>query len=182
MLTIHVKEQEFYDEQKGMFFYAKPCTVRLEHSLISVSKWESVWQKPFLPNGRLAKGMSGRAEEQSYISCMIMGTVPAYVPELLYNNYLLEIKDYINSNQSATKIYRKSDPPGGRQTVTSELIYYWMIKFSIPSAYEKWHFSRLLMLIDVCNVKENTGKDSKLSAKAAAKHRHELNKARLAAQ
>ena len=179
MLTINVKEHEFYDGQKEMFFYTKPVKVRMEHSLISIAKWEARWNKPYLPSFR-GRGVYGVLEEQYYISCMIIGTVPEYIPSILLQNYSVEIEKYITDPQSATKIYRMGDSPPSTQTVTAELIYYWMIKFGIPFDCERWHFNRLLMLIDVCNVKESSGKDSKMSTMDSANYRHQLNKARRA--
>lgn len=179
MLIIKVEEQEFYDSKKEMFFNTKPSTVRMEHSLISITKWESFWEKPYLGTPGIAKGMSGFREERHYIECMLIGEVPDYIPDILLQNHSKEIKTYINKRHSATTIYRKGKTPSSRQIITTELIYYWMIKFGIPLECQRWHFNRLLMLIDVCNVKEQeAGKDGKLSSMDSSKYRHKLNKAR----
>lgn len=179
MLVIHVDEYEFYDGVNEVFFYTKAQDVKLEHSLISISKWEANFGKPYLPS-HLNEGMSGYHEELHYIECMIIGTVPEYIPRLILQNHKKEVVDYIASPNTATKIYRLGDAPKSRQTVTSELIYYWMIKFGIPFECEKWHFNRLLTLIDVCNVKENSDKN-KMSTMDSAKYRYHLNRARRAA-
>ena len=160
-----------------MFFHTKPISVRMEHSLISISKWEAFWKKSYLPSLR-EPGVHGFAEEQHYLSCMIIGTVPDHIPSILLQNHGTEIQEYIGDPQSATKIYRIGNTPSSSQTVTAELIYYWMIKFGIPFECERWHFNRLLTLIDVCNVKESSGKGGRMSTMDSANYRHQLNKAR----
>ena len=182
MLIIRVEEQEFYDSKKEMFFNTKPITVRMEHSLISISKWESVWEKPYLGTSGITKGLSGPAEERHYIECMIIGNVPDYIPDVLWQNYGEIIKKYINKRHSATHVYRKGKRTPSRQIITTELIYYWMIRFGISLECQRWHFNRLLMLIDICNIKEQQaskdGKGGRLSALDSAKYRQDLNKAR----
>lgn len=179
MLTIDVAAQEFYDERAGVFYYSKPVTVKLEHSLISVAKWEAEWKKAYMPS-RYQEGIKGYSEEVSYISSMIIGFVEPYVPTLLYQEYRLKIKDYIADPQSATVVYRTNKQVPS-STVTAEIIYYWMIQFNIPFECEKWHLNRLLTLIDVCNVKQN-GKKDRMSALEVARNRHEINKKRLGVQ
>ena len=180
MLIISVEEQEFYDSKKEVFFNTKALTVRMEHSLISIAKWESFWEKPYLGTRGLTKGLSGSTEERHYIKCMIIGDVPHYIPDVLLQNHGKEIKTYINKRHSATTIYRKGKPGVSRQIITTELIYYWMIRFGIPLECQRWHFNRLLLLIDVCNVKEQSAskKGGNLSSLDAANYRHALNKAR----
>ena len=181
MLTINVEKQEFYDDVKEVFFYTKPIRVQMEHSLISVSKWEAVWEKAYLPTKGVVPGMSGFEEERHYISCMIVGKVPKHIPNTLFQNFDKEISAYINSKQSATTIHsRGGNRPPSRQVVTAEVIYYWMIKFNVPFSCERWHLNRLLTFLDVCNVKENTGKGSKLSSAEALNYQQQLNQARRA--
>jgi hypothetical protein len=179
MLTIEITELEFYDSAKEMFLYTKPVTVRMEHSLISISKWEAIWEKAYLPTPGVVPGLSGIDEERSYIRCMIIGEVSEHVPAVILQNYGEVVRNYIEKTHSATTIHRRGIQRPNRSVVTSELIYYWMTKFSIPFECERWHFNRLLMLIDVCNVKEASGtKGGKLSTKEAAKYMSDLNKAR----
>jgi hypothetical protein len=178
MLVINVEEQEFFDPKKKMFFQTKPIRVRMEHSLISISKWEAHCEKPYLATKGIVKGLSGYAEELYYIRCMILGDIPEYIPEILLQNHSKTIKDYISKKHSATTINRLRPAPPSRQIVTTELIYYWIIKFGIPIECEKWHFNRLLMLIDVCNIKETPKKDNKLSVAEANRYIKELNKKR----
>ena len=178
MLIIDVEEQEFYDGRKEMFFRTKPITVRMEHSLISIAKWEAVWKKPYLATPSATQGVFGLAEEQHYIQCMIIGSVPDHIPGVLLQNHLEKIRTYINDPQSATTIHRRGGNLPSRQIVTVELIYYWMIKFAIPFECQRWHFNRLLMLIDVCSIKDSGGKAGKLSAMETANYNQQLNKLR----
>jgi hypothetical protein len=179
MLIINVKEQEFYDSEKGMFFNTKPASLRMEHSLISIAKWEAFWEKPYLRTEGMTPGISGIQEERYYIKCMIIGDVANYIPDILMQNHVKKIQEYIVRPYSATKVYRRGPQIPRRQIVTTELIYYWMIRFGIPMECQRWHFNRLLMLIDVCNVKDSAGgKKGALSSADAAKYMHELNKAR----
>jgi len=184
MLTINTEKQEFYlnDGDGYRFFHSKPAKINLEHSLISVSKWEGIWKKPYLPVTGVESGIISVQEELSYISCMIIGKVGDLIPTVLRTYHTEEITDYINDQRTATKIYRLGNTPvASRTTVTSELVYYWMIKFGIPFQFEKWHFNRLLTLIDVCNIKENEGrKGGNMSSIESAKHRTQLNKMRRA--
>ena len=179
MLIIKVEEQEFFDSKKAMFFNTKPLTVRMEHSLISIAKWEAFWEKPYLGTLGKTPGISGIREETHYIKCMIIGDVPDYIPEIIVQNNLKEIQEYITKPYSATKVYRKGPQPPSRQIVTTELIYYWMVRFGIPMECQRWHFNRLLMLIDVCNVKDQAAsKKGTLSEVSSAKYMDDLNKAR----
>lgn len=179
MLIINVGEQEFFDQEKEMFFQTKPTVIRMEHSLISIAKWEAHWEKPYLKTENVVKGISGYAEEMYYIECMILGNVPTYIPEILFHNHGIEIKAYISKQHTATSIRRRmGNKAPSRQVITTELIYYWMIRFGIPLECQKWHFNRLLMLIDVCNIKETSGKDNKLTTAEANKYITDLNKKR----
>ena len=179
MLTLAIAEQEFYDSSKEVFLTSKAIKIQLEHSLISMSKWESIWCKPFLPIKGKVKGIENHEQELSYIACMIISKVPIFFPYIIYNNHGKEIRDYIAHPSTATTIYKPKESRTPNKIVTTELIYYWMVRFGIPSDYEKWHINRLLTLIDICNVKEreSAGKN-KMTPKDAARHQYEMNKAR----
>jgi hypothetical protein len=179
MLVIKVEEQEFFDEKQELFLQTKPVVVRMEHSLISISKWESYWEKPYLGTEGVVKGVSGHAEEMHYIQCMILGVVPTHIPEILFHNHIKEISAYISKQHTATSIQRRMGHKAvSRQVITTELVYYWMIKLGIPLECQKWHFNRLLMLIDVCNVKDTPGKNNRLTTAEANKYITDLNKKR----
>ena len=179
MLTLNIEKQKFYDSNEERFFDSKAMTIQLEHSLISISKWESIWCKPFLPVKGFVDGISNFEEELSYIECMIVGRVPEHMPLLIYQKHGPEINRYIQHPSTATTIYRQDQNSRSTKIVTTELIYYWMVRFQIPMECEKWHINRLLMLIDICNVKEKqaAGKNS-MTPRDAARYQYELNKAR----
>lgn len=180
MLTLRLAEEEYYDSEKQMFIYTKPLKVRMEHSLISVTKWEGIWEKPFLPVPNRTEGMSGREEELSYIRCMIIGEVDEHVPIVIRQNHSTTLSSYIEKKHSATTIYRRVQERRRPQVITAELVYYWMIKFRIPFECERWHFNRLLMLIDVCNIKESEGtKRGKMSPRQASNYMQNLNRERM---
>ena len=155
MLTITIPATEEFDEVKGEFVYVKAQTLQLEHSLISVSKWESKWEKPFL--GRQEK----TAEEViDYIKCMTLN--PSVNPEAyqcLTQANLNAINDYIAAPMTATYFSEEKGGKANREVVTAELIYYWMIALNIPfDPCQKWHLNRLLTLIRVCNIKSQPPK------------------------
>lgn len=170
MLEIAVVVEEMYDEEKRRFLPSSTHTVRLEHSLISLSKWESIWEEPFL-------GKKSKTPEQtlSYIKQMVVeGELPSAVFLHLCQNHLSQIEKYIESPQTATKIYVDPKAPASREIVTSELIYYWMFSLKIPFECERWHLNRLLTLIRVFNVKNSP------KSKMSAAERRQLNRQRLA--
>lgn len=153
MLQLEIKEIELYDEVLGRFVPIKGCTLQLEHSLISLSKWESKWKKPFLQDTDPSP-----EEFIDYIRCM---TLNKNVPELTYvaltKADVEAVKAYINDSYTATTIndHRKKRMTR-REVVTSEVIYYWLTVFNLPfDVVEKWHLNRLLTLIDVCSIKGN---------------------------
>lgn len=170
MLSIEVEMcPEGWDEKKQEFIEPKRKTLLLEHSLLSLSKWESKWNKAFL-------GKQEKTDEETldYIRCMTVS--PNVDPEVYYHisdENVEQIREYIEAPMTATKI---RDIPGsrvGRDTVTSELIYYWMISANIPFSCEKWHLNRLLALIKVCGVKNSPPK--KHSQQEIMRRNSELN-------
>lgn len=177
MLTIYVPEQEGWDEDKEEFFHIKAKTLQLEHSLISLSKWESKWKKPFLAS------TNSRTVEESidYIRCMTLTqSVDPRVFEGLSPDILQQIRDYMDDAQTATWFSeeQKRHSPVSRETVTSELIYYWMICYNIPFECQKWHLNRLLTLIQVCGIKQE--KPQKLTKSQLAARNSKLNAQRRA--
>ena len=150
MLTIHLPRVEFYDEALGEFTETEPVTLDLEHSLVSVSKWESRYCKPFL-----SQESRTTAETLAYIRDMTL--TPGVDPKVytaLPDRVLREIGDYISAPMTATTITELNSKPS-QQMVTSELIYYWMVTLNIPFECETWHINRLLTLIRVCNIKNS---------------------------
>ena len=151
-------------------------TVTLEHSLVSISKWESKWHKAFL-----RKQKKTDEETRDYVRCMsVYDDVSPNILIGLTDENISQINAYIEDSMTATYISDIHKGAGtNRDTVTSELIYYWMIAFNIPAAYEKWHLNRLLTLIKICDIKNSPGK--KMSEAEIISQNRELNKARMAA-
>ena len=142
-------EPEMWDEANEVFIPPKTVTLQLEHSLVSLSKWESKWCKPFLSN----KGLTDE-ESLDYIKCMVISNnVNPEVFDHFTKDNVKAVIDYINAPMTATTFSKESNGKTNKEIVTSELIYYWMIAYNIPSEYQKWHLNRLLTLIRVCGIK-----------------------------
>lgn len=153
MLELIINEPESYDERRNLFIEGKKHILKLEHSLVSISKWESKWCKPFLTNK--AKTVE---EWIDYIRCMtITQNVNPIVYFLINDDHFKQIIDYMNAPMTATTVPKDNSSPN-REVVTAELIYYWMIALNIPPEYQKWHLNRLLTLINVCNFKNKPPK------------------------
>jgi len=174
MLKLVIEGQELWDESTESFKRDDNETVilNLEHSLVSLSKWESKFEKSFL--GKQDKSV---AEIVAYIEAMIVDeNYPTGVLEKLTQAHISEINNYIDSKQSAT-FFSEIKRQGGRsEVITSELIYYWMIAFNIPFECQTWHLNRLFALIRICNMKN--AKPDKMSKHAAAQRNREINESR----
>lgn len=172
MLKITIPAMEVYDEKNNLFINTEEHTLSLEHSLLSVSKWESKWCKPFMD------GKQKTAEEnKDYVRCMTLTqNVPQdvydYIPAESYN----EINEYINSPMTATWFNERGPKKTNSEIITSELIYYWMIELNIPFECQKWHLNRLLTLIKVCSIKNTPAK--KMPMKEIYASNRALNAAR----
>ena len=151
MLTLEIPDTELFDEKNDRFIYIKKQTVKLEHSLISISKWEAKWQKPFLN-----KDKKTREEVLDYIKCMFVNPGQDRDVVLCFSNKeLSQIIDYINSPMTATTVtfFEKNNHKAKEEVITSELIYYWMITAGVPFECEKWHINRLFSLLKICSAK-----------------------------
>ena len=162
---------EYYDEEKNEFVYYDDHTIELEHSLVSISKWEAKWCKPFLTSTEKT------AEEiLDYVRCMTIDnelTLEEYAR--LTEDNLKAINEYIGSPMTATT-FAKERNSGGREIITSEIIYYWMVALNIPFECQYWHLNRLLTLVKVCNIKNNPPK--KMSKQEVLARNRALNEAR----
>lgn len=163
---------EYYDEENEIFVYPKEQVLQLEHSLISLSKWESKWCKPFLSKEKMSD-----EETIDYIKCMTLTqNVPTEVYNYLTNKNIQDVTDYINAPKTATTFSDDKNSKPSREIVTSEIIYYWMIALNIPFECQKWHLNKLLTLIKVCTIKNSPPK--KMSQKEAMSQQRALNAAR----
>lgn len=173
MLQIKVPlSPEGWDEEKNEFVEPKTQVLQLEHSLVSLSKWESKWCKPFL-----SKTPKTSEETLDYIKFMTINqNVKPEVYEHLTTENVEEINNYIESPMTATTFYEDKNGKPNRETITSELIYYWMVALQIPFECQKWHLNRLITLIRVCNVKNAPPK--KMSKREIMSRNAALNAAR----
>jgi len=168
MLIIRVGATEGYDESTASFVESGGTVLELEHSLLSLSKWESLYEKPFL-----GKAEKTAEEVISYIRFMCLDEfIPPEVLGQLSEKNFEDINTYINAKQTATW-FSEAGAPQTREVVTSELIYYWMTVFNIPFTCEEWHINRLFTLIRICNIKQ--AKPKKMSRSEMAQRNRELN-------
>lgn len=177
MLKIEIEASEIYNEATNEFIYIKPQTLQLEHSLISISKWEAKWHKPFIPRGKL----DDKTDEEliDYVKCMTLGNPPS--PEVylgLSKKNFDDITEYINDPMTASTVSSTGGSRGRSEIITSELIYYWMVAYQVPFECEKWHLNRLLMLLRICGAKNQPPK--KMSRGAIISRNKQLNAMRRA--
>ena len=176
--------KDAWDSIKEEFVTRKECTIRLEHSLISIHEWEGIYHIPFLENDKMTN-----EQMTEYIKCMTL--TPNVDPEV-YNHLTREniqqIQDYISDPRTATWFSSEAEKMAGKKglnkknVITSELVYYWMIAQNIPKECEKWHFSQLMTLIKVCSIKneEVNGNTKKMKKSQIHDQNHRLNAARRA--
>lgn len=171
MLTINIPDREWFNDATQEFITVKGTTLQLEHSLVSLSKWEAKWNIPFL-----SKDEKTLEQTLDYIRCMtITQNVNPMVYEQLSEENIKQINKYINSSMTATTFSNLNNNPS-REIITSELIYYWMISLNVPMECQKWHLNRLLTLIRVCNAKNAPAK--KMSTRDIMSRNSALNAAR----
>lgn len=171
MLKVVIPKSEQYDDVNNLFYYTKEQTLTLEHSLVSVAKWEAKWHKPFL-----SRRNTTYEETADYIRCM---TLTQNVDPLVYNNIpssvIEEVERYLDEPMTASTFPKDNSPPS-REIVTAEVIYYWMTELNIPFECQKWHLNRLLTLIKTCSLKKSPRK--KMSRRQTASQYREMNRAR----
>lgn len=174
MLQLDVILSESYDEAKEEFV-TDTWTLKLEHSLVSLSKWEAKYEKPFL-------APEEKNEEQvvDYVRMMDLGEqTPPEVFHKLTSQHFFQINDYINAKMTATWFAEKPNRKKNTQTVTSELIYYWITSYEIPWSVENWHLGRLFTLIKVFQEERSTDKKPKRnSTESLAAERRRINEER----
>ena len=173
MLRIEIPiNPEGWDEKRQEFVKPKTQILQLEHSLVSLSKWESKWCKPFFSNEE-----KSYEEVLDYIKCM---TITQNVDPEVYNHLtesnITDINNYINAPMTATTFTNDKGHGNNREIITSELVYYWMIALNIPVEFQKWHINRLLTLIRVCEIKNSPQK--KMSKNEIMSRNAALNESR----
>ena len=172
MLEITIPEVELFDEAKQEFVHIKEQTLKLEHSLVSLSKWESKWNKPFL-----TKDDKNYEETIDYIKCMTLTqNVNPDVYKYIDRVNIEKINKYIEAPMTATTFSQEQKGKSNREIITSELVYYWMVALNIPFECQKWHLNRLLTLVKVCSIKNQPPK--KMSKREIWSHNTALNNAR----
>ena len=170
MLEITIPETELFDGVKN-FIYVKGQTLRLEHSLVSLSKWEAKWHKAYL-----SKKKKTLAESRDYVRCMTLNqNMDPNVYLAITPTMLKQVDAYINESMTATTFHNRKKPGGHQETITAEIIYYWMICHGIPFECQKWHLNRLLTLINVCNAKSQ--KPKKISQSEQIAFNRKINEA-----
>lgn len=177
MLRIIIEGDELFNEETQTFHKAEGDVVlELEHSLLSLSKWESKYQKPFLTSAK-------RTPEEIFGYLKAMVVTPGVDPDVLYScsqKTIDAIQSYIDSSESATTFGIMPERRGPGEVITSELIYYWLVAFNIPFEVEHWHLNRLFALIKICNMKNNKDGGRKMSKGELARRYRELNAKRKA--
>ncbi len=175
MLNLIIEGDELFDEETQTFSPGgDDVHLQLEHSLASLSKWESIVQRPFL-----GKDEKTPEEIWLYVEAMIISdNYPPDITQRLTAANMEAINAYIDSAASATKFGTMPETKGRGETITSELIYYWMVAFNIPFECERWHLNRLFALIRICNIKNS--KPKKMSRHEIAARNHRLNEERKA--
>lgn len=169
MLKITIPGNELWDERTETFVYDEPVTLELEHSLTALDAWESKWHKPFL-----SRKEQTPEETIDYIKCMTLNNdVPDEAYQRLTSDNYKEINAYIENPMSATTIYNEEKKSAGKETITAELIYYWMTGLQIPFSCADWHLNKLIKLIEVASIKNNPPK--KKSRKEILQRNAELN-------
>ena len=172
MLKITIPAREMFDEVKQEFINTKEQTLQLEHSLVSLSKWESKWHKPFIDNRNLST-----EETIDYIRCMTLTqNVDPEVYQYLSKENIKQINEYISDPMTATTFSNERSKSSGKEVLTSEILYYDMIALGIPFECQKWHLNRLITLIKVCSIKQNP--PQKMSKGDIMRRNAELNAAR----
>lgn len=175
MLHLQIPDRDLWDPVQERFIHVQGCEVDLEHSLDSISKWESKWHIPF-HDDRKEKTLE---QNLDYISCMCL--TPNIDPEVfryISEENAKEISDYISDKATATWFNDPTRRSGKREIITAEIIYYWMTAYNVPESYQYWHLNKLMTLLRVCAEKNSTDKNKKIAKTNMAAQRRALNAAR----
>lgn len=174
MLRIIIEGDETFNEETQEFAQTDDVVLDLEHSLLSLSKWESIYERPFLSSGKMTL-----EEVRGYLKAMVINhDADLDALDRASKADIDRIQSYIDSSQSATTFGQMPERRGPAEVITSELIYFWMVSFNIPFECETWHLNRLFALIRICNLKNSNAKPKKLSRHELAQQRADLNRKR----
>ena len=174
MLKITISAGEFFNEETEEFINLEPTDVEFEHSLVSLSKWESEYQKPFLDNKE-------KTPEEIYRYVELMVITPNFdlkTLERMTQEDVEKINAYLESPQSATTFGHMPKRPGRGEIITSELIYFWMVSYEIPFECQYWHLNRLFALVKICNIKNDSKSNRSMPRHEIASRNRELNEQR----
>lgn len=173
MLKITIPKSEQFDEATSEFIHLPEVTVELEHSLVSLSKWESKWEKPFL-------GDEPKTDEET-VDYILFMSLDENLPEEVVTRFTIadfnKVTEYIQASMTATWFKEERSKPS-REIITSEIIYYWMIQNNVPVEFQHWHLNRLITLLKVCSHKNKP--PEKMNPRDAAAKQRALNEARKA--
>lgn len=174
MLEIVIPASEYFDEETETFISRKPVVLNLEHSLLSLSKWESKWHTPFFSDKPMTK-----VQSIDYVRCMTINRdVDPIVYTQLTDEHFKKINEYMENPMTATWFSEDNDKKkqASKDVITAEIIYWQMITFKIPPEYQKWHLNKLITLIRVCSLKSEPPK--KMSKKELLARNRALNASR----
>lgn len=173
-ISITIPDREMFDQVNSRFIKIKGRTLTFEHSLLSITKWESTWHKPYL-----SKTEKTEEEALDYLRCMCLDKdVDPKIFLAIDASSMKKIVAYIEDPMTATTIKDNSNRKS-REIITNELVYYWMTELNIPfEPCQKWHFNRLMTLIQVASIKKSPPK--KMGRREAAQERAMLNAQRRA--
>jgi hypothetical protein len=172
MITVTIPAAEYFIPESNSFMVVHEQILQLEHSLVSLSKWESKWLKPFIN-----KEPKTSEESLDYIRCMTLTqNVDPNVYKIIPKAIMDQVSAYIEAPMTATVFYSDNKDHSYREVITSEVIYYWMIAATIPMECQKWHLNRLIALIKICGIKNSPQK--KMTQKELMARNRDLNAAR----
>lgn len=175
MLSLHLKACEGVDERTFKIIHIPEQTILLEHSLISISKWEEFYKKAFLGKPKTSN------EIRYYIKCMCLNPSQKIYTDFFSSFHVEKITKYIEDTHTATTFSNYAVGPGAtgkHEVLTSELIYYYMFSYGVPKECEKWNINRLLTLLRVFSIKCSNEKMSKKDTIARNRALNKANKAR----
>lgn len=175
MFKVTIREQKIFDEETSTFYDIQETTIRMEHSLLAVAKWESKWKVPFLSETR----KQTPEEILDYIRCMCIDDIDPVILKGLSRKNIAQITEYMEDTATASWVNNSVNKgQKNKKVVTSELIYYYMSALNIPFECESWNIKRLIMLIEIASIEQQPPK--KMPKGDMIAKRNSLNQARLA--